>query len=81
MGGGGTHDEDDLEAVAARASGVGLHACEPRARIQPLGRCPEPTEVMNPLQCVCVCEPRGGIAGLMRLRVGFVRTFFVPAEA
>ena len=41
---------------------IGLHACEPRARIQPLGRCPEPTEVMNPLQCVCVCEPRGGIA-------------------
>ena len=41
---------------------IGLHACEPRARMQPLGRCPEPTEVMNPLQCVCVCEPRGGIA-------------------
>ena len=34
----------------------------PRAHIQPLGGCPEPTEVMNPLQCVCVCEPRGGIA-------------------
>ena len=31
--------------------GLCTHA-SPRARMQPLGRCPELTEVMNPLQCV-----------------------------